>query len=70
MSLNRDRSTSYGCQILANYADRVKEYLTWAGQRGGPLVTTNNITVRSDLRLYTSDDNKTMQRCVLVVCLK
>lgn len=27
----------------------------------GPLVTTDNITVRSDLRLYLSDNNATLQ---------
>lgn len=27
----------------------------------GPLVTSENVTVRSDLRLYTSDNNITME---------
>ncbi|KAH7018640.1 heme peroxidase [Macrophomina phaseolina] len=39
----------------------VKEYLGNYGQRGGPLVTSDNVTVRSDLRLYESDQNRTMQ---------
>ncbi|KAF9040231.1 heme peroxidase [Hymenopellis radicata] len=38
----------------------VHEYLNWQGQKGGALVTTENITVRSDLRLYTADSNATM----------
>ncbi|KAJ7802618.1 heme peroxidase [Mycena olivaceomarginata] len=38
----------------------LNEYLEWKGQRGGPLVTTDNITVRSDLRLYLSDNNATL----------
>ncbi|KAJ7101959.1 heme peroxidase [Mycena epipterygia] len=40
--------------------DVLHEYLEWKGQRGGPLVTTDNITVRSDLRLYLSDNNATL----------
>ncbi|KAK2596582.1 hypothetical protein N8I77_013463 [Diaporthe amygdali] len=39
----------------------VHEYIDWSGNRGGPLVTTANITTRSDLRLYESDGNATMQ---------
>ena len=38
----------------------VHEYLNGTGQAGGPLVTSFNITSRSDLRLYESDDNATM----------
>jgi hypothetical protein len=37
------------------------EYLHWTGQKGGPLVTSNNVTSRSDLRLYESDHNATIQ---------
>lgn len=39
----------------------VREYLGGNGQRGGPLVTSDNVTVRSDLRLYESDGNATMR---------
>ena len=39
----------------------VEEYLAWTGQKGGPLVTTANITTQSDLRLYKSDKNATMR---------
>lgn len=39
----------------------VHEYIDWSGNRGGPLVTTDNVTTRSDLRLYESDGNATMQ---------
>ncbi|KAF2109397.1 heme peroxidase [Lophiotrema nucula] len=39
----------------------VEEYLAWTGQKGGPLVTTANITAQSDLRLYESDKNVTMR---------
>ena len=38
----------------------VKQYLDGDGNRGGPLVTTANKTVQSDLRLYTSDKNATI----------
>ncbi|KAL9097666.1 MAG: hypothetical protein Q9163_006306 [Psora crenata] len=40
----------------------VNEYLQDTGARGGPLVTTTNTTVQSDLRLYSSDGNSTMRR--------
>jgi len=40
----------------------VDEYVHWTGDKGGPLVTTTNKTVQSDLRLYTSDGNATMDR--------
>ncbi|KAJ7175157.1 heme peroxidase [Mycena crocata] len=41
--------------------DVLHEYLEWRGQRGGPLITTDNVTVRSDLRLYLSDNNATLR---------
>ncbi|KUI64100.1 L-ascorbate peroxidase 5, peroxisomal [Cytospora mali] len=39
----------------------VHEYIDWEGNKGGPLVATDNVTTRSDLRLYESDGNATMQ---------
>ena len=39
----------------------VNEYVTGTGQRGGPLVTSFNESSRSDLRLYNSDGNATME---------
>ncbi|KAH8812564.1 heme peroxidase [Xylogone sp. PMI_703] len=38
----------------------VQEYVSWTGQMGGPLVTSFNVSSRSDLRLYESDANATM----------
>jgi hypothetical protein len=38
----------------------VIDYLNGTGQQGGPLVTSFNLTSRSDLRLYESDNNVTM----------
>lgn len=38
----------------------VTEYLNGTGQQGGPLVTSFNVSSRSDLRLYESDGNATM----------
>jgi hypothetical protein len=35
--------------------------------REGPLVTTTNATVRSDLRLYTSDNNATVRESVHII---
>ncbi|KAF8859171.1 heme peroxidase [Acephala macrosclerotiorum] len=39
----------------------VNEYLDQTGSFGGPLITAPNVTDRSDLRLYISDSNATMQ---------
>jgi hypothetical protein len=39
----------------------VSEYVHWTGSKGGPLVTSFNISSRSDLRLYESDQNATMR---------
>lgn len=40
----------------------VSEYLSGEVQQGGPLVTSFNISSRSDLRLYESDQNATMHK--------
>ena len=40
---------------------QLQEYLTGKGKRGGPLVTTKNVTMRSDLRIFTSDNNATVK---------
>ncbi|KAK4691247.1 hypothetical protein P7C71_g5711, partial [Lecanoromycetidae sp. Uapishka_2] len=40
----------------------VNDYVHWTGDKGGPLVTTTNTTVQSDLRLYTFDSNATVER--------
>ena len=39
----------------------VGEYVHWTGNKGGPLVTSYNATMNSDLRLYESDNNATMR---------
>ncbi|RMZ68046.1 WSC domain-containing [Pyrenophora seminiperda CCB06] len=39
----------------------VGEYVHWTGNKGGPLVTSHNDTMNSDLRLYESDKNATMR---------
>lgn len=38
----------------------VNEYLNGTGQLGGPLVTAPDVTDRSDLRLFSSDNNATI----------
>lgn len=38
----------------------IGEYLDGTGNQGGPLVTSFNVSSRSDLRLYESDNNATM----------
>ena len=39
----------------------VSEYVHWTGNKGGPLVTSFNESMNSDLRLYESDNNATMR---------
>jgi len=38
----------------------VQDYVDGTGNQGGPLVTSFNVSSRSDLRLYASDGNETM----------
>ncbi len=48
---------------VANFDNNVvQQYIRGTGDRGGPLVTTANKTVQSDLRLFSSDGNATMQK--------
>ena len=42
-------------------SSRLQQYLSGTGNRGGPLVTTANKTVQSDLRLFESDQNATIK---------
>ncbi|KAL8830944.1 MAG: hypothetical protein Q9191_001152 [Dirinaria sp. TL-2023a] len=58
---NLDGRLPFDKSVAAFDGDVVQEYLSGTGQRGGPLVTTTNETERSDLRLYASDDNRTME---------
>lgn len=44
--------------------DTVTDYVSGTGDKGGPLVTTTNVTVQSDLRLYTADQKVTMKAYV------
>jgi len=39
----------------------VTEYLTGTGKKGGPLVISHNVTERSDLRIFSSDNNATIK---------
>ena len=48
---------------VANFdVDVIQQYVHGDGSRGGPLVTTTNKTVQSDLRLYSSDGNDTVRK--------
>lgn len=47
---------------VANFdGNNIQQYIRGTGNRGGPLVTSANKTVRSDLRLFSSDGNATVQ---------
>ena len=54
--------TRYEFEMLMLIPRSVHGYLSGTGARGGPLVTTANKTVQSDLRLFSSDKNRTIQR--------
>ena len=48
---------------VANFDVNVaQQYLDGSGNGGGALVTTTNVTVQSDLRLYNSDKNATLEK--------
>ena len=40
----------------------VQEYISGTGQMGGPLVTSFNVSSRSDLRLYSGYNNATIHK--------
>jgi hypothetical protein len=42
----------------------VRQYLSGTGNHGGALVTTTNKTVQSDLRLFESDNNRSIEKYV------
>jgi hypothetical protein len=45
------------------FEDQVgQEYISATGHVGGPLVTSFNVSSRSDLRLYSSDNNATIHK--------
>jgi Peroxidase len=48
---------------VANFdINAIQQYVRGNGNGGGPLVTTTNKTVKSDLRLFSSDGNATLQK--------
>jgi hypothetical protein len=59
-----DNNTAGGVHFDSTVAvfdtDVLNEYLDGTGNQGGPLVTSFNVSSRSDLRLYESDGNATM----------
>lgn len=58
---NTNGGSNFDTTRAAFDSNVVREYVDWTGNRGGPLVTTDNATTRSDLRLYESDGNATMR---------
>lgn len=59
---NADGRIAFDDTVATFDVDVVQQYLDGRGNAGGPLVTTSNQTVRSDLRLYSSDGNATMRK--------
>ena len=64
---NTDGRQAFDETVAVFDIDTVNDYLHSTGDRGGPLVTTTNVTVQSDLRLYTSDQNVTMKAYVFPI---
>ncbi|KAJ5038456.1 uncharacterized protein L3040_007314 [Drepanopeziza brunnea f. sp. 'multigermtubi'] len=58
---NLDGGVSFDSTPSNFDAGNINEYLNNTGSRGGPLITTDAVASRSDLRLYTSDGNATVQ---------
>ena len=63
-STNQDGRVPFDETVGAFDLTVVSDYVNWKGDKGGPLVTTTNKTVQSDLRLYSSDSNATVERLV------
>lgn len=61
-STNTDGRQAFDGTVATFDTTVVNDYLKGTGLKGGPLVTTSNKTVQSDLRLYSSDQNATMIR--------
>ena len=61
-STNTDGRIVFDETVAVFDIDVVNDYVHGTGDKGGPLVTTTNTTVRSDFRLYNSDSNDTMTR--------
>ena len=59
---NSDGRIAFDDTVAAFDVDLVQQYIDGRGLAGGPLVTTTNETVQSDLRLYSSDGNATVQK--------
>lgn len=63
-STNTDGRQDFDETVAGFDVKVVTDYVHWTGDKGGPLVTTSNTTTQSDLRLYSSDQNQTVNRLV------
>ena len=59
---NSDGRVAFDDTVATFDINVVQQYIQGNGARGGPLVTTSNRTVQSDLRLYSSDGNATIRK--------
>ena len=59
---NADGRVAFDETVAAFDIGVVNDYVHGTGAKGGPLVTTTNVAVQSDLRLYNSDGNATIKR--------
>ncbi|CZR56980.1 related to beta-1,3 exoglucanase precursor [Phialocephala subalpina] len=59
-STNLDGGVSFDSTPAALDPTGMNEYLTGTGKAGGPLVTSSNVSARSDFRLFNSDSNATI----------
>ncbi|KAK6587424.1 hypothetical protein PZA11_000714 [Diplocarpon coronariae] len=58
---NLDGGVAFDSTPAAVDSNVMTEYLNGTNGQGGPLVTSSNIAARSDLRLYSSDNNATIK---------
>ena len=59
---NADGRVAFDETVAAFDIGTVNDYVHGTGAKGGPLVTTTNVTVQSDLRLYSADGNATIKQ--------
>ncbi|KUJ21869.1 heme peroxidase [Mollisia scopiformis] len=59
-STNLDGGVTFDSTPTVLDPSGMNEYLTGTGSGGGPLVTTSNVSARSDFRLFSSDNNVTI----------
>jgi len=59
---DKDGRVTFDDTLTVHDYNTIHQYVINTGNRGGPLVTSSNDTVRSDYHLYSSDGNVTAKK--------